>query len=106
MPPTREPAGALLLKSCGTQIGAEINPISGAGNDANAAARRSAMVEAAARERGRAVHIACTTRSGHARELSDAAIAAGAESVIVWGGDGTFNETAGYDEPFGLTGGF
>ena len=53
------------------------------------------MVEAAARERGRAVHIACTTRSGHARELSDAAIAAGAESVIVWGGDGTFNETAG-----------
>ncbi|MBA2305312.1 MAG: diacylglycerol kinase family lipid kinase [Acidobacteria bacterium] len=83
-----------------------INPISGAGTDAGAASRRAMMVEAAARQRGAKVTINFTERQGHASELSRAAIAAGAESVIVWGGDGTFNETAsallGTSIPVGL----
>lgn len=72
-----------------------INPISGAGADASVAPRRKAMVESAARDRGAAVTIAFTQRQGHARELGEAARAGSAAGVIVWGGDGTFNETAG-----------
>lgn len=72
-----------------------INPISGAGSDPCAASRRAAMVEAAARRRGVGVTIGVTERHGHASELGAAAVAAGARGVIVWGGDGTFNEAAG-----------
>lgn len=83
-----------------------INPISGAGADTNAGVRRAAIVEEAARERGVAVRVAVTERSGHARELGAAAVAAGAEAVVVWGGDGTFNEAAsaliGSSVPVGL----
>lgn len=53
------------------------------------------MIRAAAARRGEEVVIAFTERQGHARELGAAAVAAGAASVVVWGGDGTFNETAG-----------
>ena len=53
------------------------------------------MIAAAAARRGDEVMIAFTERQGHARELGAAAVAAGASSVVVWGGDGTFNETAG-----------
>lgn len=64
------------------------------------------MVETAARQRDLAVTISFTERPGHARELGAAAVAAGAQSVIVWGGDGTFNETAsallGTSVPLGL----
>jgi YegS/Rv2252/BmrU family lipid kinase len=71
-----------------------INPISGAGADTKVAPRRAEMVEEAARARDAHVSVAFTTRQGHARELGEAAAAASAEAVIVWGGDGTFNETA------------
>jgi YegS/Rv2252/BmrU family lipid kinase len=71
-----------------------INPISGAGADTKVAPRRAEMVEEAARVRDAHVSVAFTTRQGHARELGEAAAAASAEAVIVWGGDGTFNETA------------
>jgi len=71
-----------------------------------AAPRRAEMVESAARERGVDVGVAFTTRQGHARELGEAAVSASAEAVIVWGGDGTFNETAtsliGTSIPLGL----
>lgn len=83
-----------------------INPISGAGADTKAAPRRAEMVERAARARGLDVTIALTTRHGHARELGEAAVSASADAVIVWGGDGTFNETAtsliGTSIPLGL----
>lgn len=72
-----------------------INPVSGAGADPSAASRRAAMIQAAAARRHTDVTIAFTARQGHARELGASAVAAGARSVIVWGGDGTFNETAG-----------
>jgi YegS/Rv2252/BmrU family lipid kinase len=68
--------------------------------------RRSRTDEAAARDRGAEVSIALTERQGHARELASAAVSASAESVIVWGGDGTFNEAAtaliGTSIPVGL----
>ncbi len=35
-----------------------------------------------------------TERSGHARELTEAALARGVTSVCAWGGDGTVNEVA------------
>ncbi len=83
-----------------------INPISGAGSDPGAASRREAMAEEAARRRGTPVAIRFTERQGHAGELGAAAISAGASGVIVWGGDGTFNETAsallGTGIPLGL----
>jgi YegS/Rv2252/BmrU family lipid kinase len=72
-----------------------INPVSGAGADPNAASRRSSMIRAAAAKRGIEVTIAFTEQQGHARELGKAAVAAQASGVVVWGGDGTFNETAG-----------
>lgn len=76
-------------------IHAIINPISGAGADPNAAKRRAELIEAAARARGVEAAITLTERAGHAAELGREALARGASSVIVWGGDGTFNEAAG-----------
>jgi diacylglycerol kinase (ATP) len=72
-----------------------INPISGAGADPHAAGKRVAQVEAAAAERGLGATVRVTERAGHAVELAAAAVTAGASSVIVWGGDGTFNEASG-----------
>ena len=69
-----------------------VNPLSGAGATPGVAERRVALLTArfaAARVAG-AVHL--TQRSGHAGELARAAIAAGAQTVIAWGGDGTINE--------------
>ena len=83
-----------------------INPISGAGSDVNAGARRAGIVEDAARERSLEVNVAVTRSAGHARELGAAALTAGAAAVVVWGGDGTFNEAAsaliGSSIPVGL----
>jgi diacylglycerol kinase (ATP) len=73
-------------------IVAIINPISGAGADASAAARRSALVRSEAERRGMRAVIHVTERAGHARDLAAASAAARAELVIVWGGDGTLNE--------------
>ena len=50
-------------------IVAIINPISGAGADRNAAARRIALVQAEAERRGLSADIHLTERAGHAREL-------------------------------------
>jgi diacylglycerol kinase (ATP) len=72
-----------------------INPISGAGADPHAAERRVAQVEAAAAERGLGATVRVTERAGHAVDFAAAAVTAGASGVIVWGGDGTFNEASG-----------
>lgn len=76
-------------------IHAIINPISGAGAQPDTAARRANMVREAATGYGEDVQIHFTERGGHARELAAAAVGAGVQGVIVWGGDGTFNEAAG-----------
>ncbi len=74
-------------------IVAIINPISGAGADSSAAKRRIDLVHSEARRRGLSADIHLTERSGHARELAAASAAANVDLVIVWGGDGTINET-------------
>ena len=88
------------------RIVAIVNPVSGAGMDPNVAVRRVAMIrdELGARGLSAAVHL--TERGGHARELAEQAADAAADLVIVWGGDGTVNETgtglAGSKTPLGL----
>lgn len=69
-----------------------INPISGAGADADAARRRIAMIESAAVRRGVRVDVRLTERAGHATSLARGAVERGCGSIIVWGGDGTLNE--------------
>jgi diacylglycerol kinase (ATP) len=87
-------------------IHAIINPVSGAGADPDAASRRAAMVKAAADRCGAQVEVRFTERAGHARDLAAAAVAAAASGVVVWGGDGTFNEAGsalvGTSIPIGL----
>ena len=87
-------------------IHAIINPISGAGSDRSTASRRVSMIEEAAARRSLQVHVTVTERSGHARELAARALADAATGVLVWGGDGTFNEAAssliGSTVPIGL----
>lgn len=73
-------------------IVAIINPVSGAGADRAIAARRIALVRTEAERRGLHADIHLTERGGHARELATTSAAAGAELIIVWGGDGTINE--------------
>jgi YegS/Rv2252/BmrU family lipid kinase len=74
------------------RIAAIINPKSGAGMDPSVARRRVAMIRDELKRRGLEAAIHLTERSGHARELASNAVAAGADLVIVWGGDGTVNE--------------
>lgn len=74
------------------RVFAIVNPISGARADPTVATRRVAALRAAAGRRGLDVEILLTERAGHARELAAASVAAGADLVIAWGGDGTINE--------------
>jgi diacylglycerol kinase (ATP) len=74
------------------KVAAIINPISGAGADAGAAARRIAILTEQLEHRGLRASIALTTHAGHARELATVAAHDRANVVIVWGGDGTVNE--------------
>jgi diacylglycerol kinase (ATP) len=74
-------------------VHAIINPISGAGADPGAAQRRVAMIESAASTRGLDARIRVTEHAGHAGALAREAVAAAAHALIVWGGDGTINES-------------
>jgi diacylglycerol kinase (ATP) len=88
------------------RIVAIVNPVSGAGMDSSVAAQRVAMIHAELGARGLAADVHLTERAGHARDLAQHAAATGADLVIVWGGDGTVNETggglAGSATPLGL----
>jgi YegS/Rv2252/BmrU family lipid kinase len=74
------------------RIAAIVNPVAGAGMDPHAATRRVAMLRDALAVRQLSATIDLTDASGHARDLARAAVAARADLVIVWGGDGTVNE--------------
>ena len=71
-----------------------VNPMSGAGATADAAGRRVAFLERRFADAGVSGRVHLTQRGGHARELTRAALDAGASLVIAWGGDGTINEIA------------
>ncbi|HEX5474878.1 MAG TPA: diacylglycerol kinase family protein [Vicinamibacterales bacterium] len=73
-------------------VTAIINPLSGAGTDPREAARRIARLTDRFRAGGIDGTIVLTERAGHAREIAAAAVARGADVVVVWGGDGTVNE--------------
>ena len=77
-----------------TQVVAIINPVSGAGMDSGVAARRVALVSHELDRRDLRGLVCVTERAGHARELATIAASTAVPLVIVWGGDGTLNETA------------
>jgi YegS/Rv2252/BmrU family lipid kinase len=60
--------------------------------DSHVARHRVEMIREELRRRELSATIDLTERSGHARELAQAAVRSGADLVIVWGGDGTVNE--------------
>ncbi len=70
-----------------------INPVAGGARSATARARAD-LAAATVKKHGETADVWLTERVGHARELTEAAIARGARLVMAWGGDGTINEVA------------
>jgi YegS/Rv2252/BmrU family lipid kinase len=74
------------------RIVAIVNPVSGAGMDSHAAARRVTTIRESLARHQLSATTYVTERGGHANELARRAVAERADLVIVWGGDGTVNE--------------
>jgi len=70
-----------------------INPASGRATSEDVR-RRVELASASLSAHGEQGEVFVSRARGHARELSTAALAAGARIVIAWGGDGTVNEVA------------
>ena len=75
------------------KVVAIINPISGAGADPHVAGSRMALLHSELQQRAIAADMQLTGGPGHANEIARRAVSDGADLVIVWGGDGTVNET-------------
>lgn len=75
------------------KVVAIVNPISGAGADTRAAEHRVALLLELLAQRGLYADVHLTQHAGHAHALARAAVDDRADLVIVWGGDGTMNET-------------
>jgi YegS/Rv2252/BmrU family lipid kinase len=71
-----------------------INPVSGADGHSQAGFSRAATASRVLAAAGAETWIRVTEQAGHAHELTRAALAAGADVVAAWGGDGTVNEVA------------
>jgi diacylglycerol kinase (ATP) len=76
-----------------TSVSVIINPVSGPSRRGSGATR-VALATRALDRLGAKADIRLTERAGHAHAMATEAAAAGAELVIVWGGDGTMNEVA------------
>ena len=75
------------------QAGIIINPVAGR-SGAQGADRHRREAEAALERYGIEGEVRLTERRGSARPLAHAMLAAGAATVVAWGGDGTINEVA------------
>jgi diacylglycerol kinase (ATP) len=82
-----------------------INPVAG-GARLGTAHDRAVSAEAILARHGEVADVSITEHAGHARELTQAAVARGARLVLAWGGDGTINEVASVlafgDVPLGI----
>lgn len=85
-----------------------INPVSGGARPETARGRAQVAFDAVKTYggHGERAEIRVTERTGHARELTKAAVERGARLVLAWGGDGTINEVASAlafgDVPLGI----
>jgi diacylglycerol kinase (ATP) len=77
-----------------SRVAVIINPISGLGVRPDTARQRAELAAACVEAHRVTAEIFVTERRHHARELTEAALALGVETVIAWGGDGTVNEVA------------
>jgi len=77
-----------------TPLALIINPISGTGRKRDELERRTRLAESLASEHGVQARVLVSEYAGHARQLAEAALAAGITTVLAWGGDGTINEVA------------
>jgi YegS/Rv2252/BmrU family lipid kinase len=68
-----------------------INPIAG-GARPEAARIRAQLALSIVEAHGEVAEVFVTERTGHARELAEAAVRRNARLVMAWGGDGTINE--------------
>jgi YegS/Rv2252/BmrU family lipid kinase len=71
-----------------------INPLSGQGRLQSQIDRHAALAHEVLAAHGLSVTIRPTTKAGDSQVFAGEAVAAGAELVIAWGGDGTINEAA------------
>ena len=77
-----------------SRVAVIINPISGLGVRPDTARRRAELAAACVETHRVDAEIFVTERRHHARELAEAAVSRGIDTVIAWGGDGTVNEVA------------
>ena len=75
-------------------LGIIINPISGTGGRIHVARERAERAAALVTARGLDARIVMTERAGHARDIADAMLRDGIQTIAAWGGDGTVNEVA------------
>jgi YegS/Rv2252/BmrU family lipid kinase len=78
--------------SHGRKVAVIINPISGAGRRRDLARVRAELAAAIIDQHRLDAEVFVTERSGHARELTQAARRRGVTLFVAWGGDGTVNE--------------
>jgi diacylglycerol kinase (ATP) len=74
------------------RVGIIINPISGTGSRRDRPERRVRLAHDLARRHGVDAQVLVSEHPGHCRDLTQQVLAAGATSVVAWGGDGTLNE--------------
>lgn len=71
-----------------------INPVSGRGPRGMPVPDRTALARRMAAVLDVELDVVVTERAGHGRQIAEACVGAGVDTVVAWGGDGTINEVA------------